>query len=594
MEIRIIPIFDNDKKVNWYEWVKCIIYDFAKCSLVCYAYLPACLLYERGRIGKEQLIGDRLKYYMDFDNLKVDGKKIDDLDSSDFDKKICKFARFLYYERTEKNDYGQDVDRTYKVIKADFKKFIGNLGYKDTPDSEAKKIEIRKSLFKTFILFQGASYSCSKKESCNEMTIFDFNNYDSEKLYDSDRFRYLDKLLFDNDRENCSFIDFYGAEYGFNEELLKKFYSILIVNFIRTDDELIMYMKMIDTIRKELDQNRYSAKISLENLEKIVKSDKKYQNNEYTMYEVESYLWRLKNIREEDEKNINTINNILERAPMNVKIVLHFFSLNEIKRRNFIKLILENESPKRKADISLEERVELWNIIEHCGKNSDFYNKRLGEWVKSLDKKSKNFIIEFILGKEKNNSNSDFYDQLNNWDGKIKQVALFMNIGSEQTGTSWYIYINILTARIILPILTSRNNSKLETGLKLFNAKQHNAVNDKKMYDILNKRMDKKSIFNIFSDAFKYMPDADEASVKEIQEKLNRNEKVNQEDVINAFNNNTNGFKYNVFLFVFRIILIGNSYYYQRYDSKEGVTLDMLKAHVSDNRLLSLLKLNMG
>ncbi len=157
-----------------------------------------------------------------------------------------------------------------------------------------------------------------------------------------------------------------------------------------------------------------------------------------------------------------------------------------------------------------------------------------------------------------------------------------------------YIYINILTARIILPILTSRNNSKLETGLKLFNAKQHNAVNDKKMYDILNKRMDKKSIFNIFSDAFKYMPDADEASVKEIQEKLNRNEKVNQEDVINAFNNNTNGFKYNVFLFVFRIILIGNSYYYQRYDSKEGVTLDMLKAHVSDNRLLSLLKLNMG
>lgn len=112
------------------------------------------------------------------------------------------------------------------------------------------------------------------------------------------------------------------------------------------------------------------------------------------------------------------------------------------------------------------------------------------------------------------------------------------------------------------------------------------------MYDILNKRMDKKSIFNIFSDAFKYMPDADEASVKEIQEKLNRNEKVNQEDVINAFNKN--GFKYNVFLFIFRIILIGNSYYYQRYDSKEGVTLDMLKAHVSDNRLLSLLKLNMG
>lgn len=158
------------------------------------------------------------------------------------------------------------------------------------------------------------------------------------------------------------------------------------------------------------------------------------------MYEVESYLWRLKNIREEDEKNINTINNILERAPMNVKIVLHFFSLNEIKRRNFIKLILENESPKRKADISLEERVELWNIIEHCGKNRDFYNKRLGEWVKSLDKKSKNFIIGFIKGEEKCNSNSDFYDQLNNWDGKIKQVALFMNIGSEQTGTSWYIY----------------------------------------------------------------------------------------------------------------------------------------------------------
>ena len=120
MEIRIIPILDNDKKVNWYEWVKCIIYDFAKCSLVCYEYLPACLLYERGRIGKEQLIGDRLKYYMDFDNLKVDGKKIDDLDSSDFDKKLCKFARFLYYERTEKNDYGKDVDRTYKVIKADF------------------------------------------------------------------------------------------------------------------------------------------------------------------------------------------------------------------------------------------------------------------------------------------------------------------------------------------------------------------------------------------------------------------------------------------------------------------------------------------
>ena len=311
------------------------------------------------------------------------------------------------------------------------------------------------------------------------------------------------------------------------------------------------------------------------------------------MYEVESYLWRLKNIREEDEKNINTINNILERAPMNVKIVLHFFSLNEIKRRNFIKLILENESPKRKADISLEERVKLWNIIEHCGKNRDFYNKRLGEWVKSLDKKSKNFIIGFIKGEEKCNSNSDFYDQLNNWDGKFKQVALFMNIGSDQTGALWLIYINILTARIILPILKSRDK-KLKIDLKLFNAKQHNAVNDKKMYDILNRRMDKKSIFNIFSDAFKYMPDADEASVKEIQEKLNRNEKVNQEDVINAFNNNTNGFKYNVFLFIFRIILIGNSYYYQRYDSKEGVTLDMLKAHVSDNRLLSLLKLNMG
>ena len=117
---------------------------------------------------------------------------------------------------------------------------------------------------------------------------------------------------------------------------------------------------------------------------------------------------------------------------MNVKIVLHFFCLNEIKGRNFIKLILENESPKWKADISLEERIELWNLIEHCGKNNDFYNKHLGEWVKSLDKKSKNFIIEFIARKEKGNSNSDFYDQLNNWDGKFKQVALFMHIGSEK------------------------------------------------------------------------------------------------------------------------------------------------------------------
>lgn len=89
------------------------------------------------------------------------------------------------------------------------------------------------------------------------------------------------------------------------------------------------------------------------------------------------------------------------------------------------------------------------------------------------------------------------------------------------------------------------------------------------------------------------MPDADEASVKAIQEKLDRNEKINQEDMIKTFNNNTNDFKYNVLLFVFRIILIGNSYYYQRYDSRENITLDMLKAHVSDNRLLSLLKLNM-
>ena len=90
------------------------------------------------------------------------------------------------------------------------------------------------------------------------------------------------------------------------------------------------------------------------------------------------------------------------------------------------------------------------------------------------------------------------------------------------------------------------------------------------------------------------MPDADEASVKAIQEKLDRNEKINQEDMIKVFNNNTNDFKYNVLLFVFRIILIGNSYYYQRYYSRENITLDMLKAHVSDNRLLSLLKLNMG
>ena len=556
MEIRIIPILDNEKKVNWYEWVKCK-YNFAKCSLVCHAYLPACLLYERGLIGKEQLIGDRLEYYMDFDNLKVDGKKIDDLNSSDFDKKICKFARFLYYERTEKNDYGKDVDRTYKVIKADLKKFIGNLGYKDTPDSEAKKIEIRKSLFKTFILFQGASYSRSK------LTIFDFNNYDSEKLYDSDRFRYLDKLLFDNDRDNCSFIDFYGAEYGFNEELLKKFYSILIVNFIRTDDELIMYLEMADIFNKKNDMPRCFYRKTFN-----------WWENIHLWYEL-------------------YINKILKLIPVNVKIVLHFFCLNEIKRRNFIKLILENESPKWKADISLEERVELLNIIEHCGKNRDFYNKRLGEWVKSLDKKSKNFIIEFIAGKEKGNSNSDFYDQLNNWDGKFKQVALFMNIGSEQTGTLWGIYINILTARIILPILKSRNDSKLEIGLKLFNDKQYNVENDKKIYDILNRKIDKKSVFNIFCDALKYMPDADEASVKAIQEKLDRNEKINQEDMIKTFNNNTNDFKYNVLLFVFRIILIGNSYYYQRYDSRENITLDMLKAHVSDNRLLSLLKLNM-